>query len=87
VLAILPEDMALDVVGRMLKMEAVQKEVIERVEQTLRSEFMSNLSQTRRRDAHEVMAEIFNNFDRQTETALSPRWKRKTANPPSGSRR
>ena len=35
VLAILPEDMALDVVGRMLKMEAVQKEVIERVEQTL----------------------------------------------------
>src|SRR5215471_4113460 len=68
VLAILPEDMALDVVARMLKMEAVQKEVIERVEQTLRIEFMSNLSQTRRRDAHEVMAEIFNNFDRQTET-------------------
>jgi flagellar motor switch protein FliG len=68
VLAILPEDLSLDVVGRMLKMEAVQKEVIERVEQTLRLEFMSNLSQTRRRDAHEVMAEIFNNFDRQTET-------------------
>jgi flagellar motor switch protein FliG len=68
VLAILPEDIALDVVNRMLKMEAVQKEVIERVEQTLRTEFMSNLSQTRRRDAHEVMAEIFNNFDRQTET-------------------
>src|SRR4030081_262577 len=68
VLAILPEDLALDVIGRMLRMEAVQKEVIERVEQTLRTEFMSNLSQTRRRDAHEVMAEIFNNFDRQTET-------------------
>src|SRR5260221_13030699 len=29
---------------------------------------MSSLSHTRRRDAHEVMAEIFNNFDRQTET-------------------
>src|SRR6187401_1414475 len=68
VLAILPEEFSLDVVNRMLKMEAVQKEVIERVEQTLRTEFMSNLSQTRRRDAHEVMAEIFNNFDRQTET-------------------
>ena len=68
VLAILPEDIALDVVNRMLKMETVQKEVLERVEQTLRTEFMSNLSQTRRRDAHEVMAEIFNNFDRQTET-------------------
>jgi flagellar motor switch protein FliG len=68
VLAILPEDFSLEVVNRMLKMEAVQKEVIERVENTLRTEFMSNLSQTRRRDAHEVMAEIFNGFDRQTET-------------------
>jgi flagellar motor switch protein FliG len=68
VLGILPEELALDVVNRMLRMEAVQKEVLERVENTLRTEFMSNLSQTRRRDAHEVMAEIFNNFDRQTET-------------------
>jgi flagellar motor switch protein FliG len=68
VLAILPEESALDVVTRMLRMEAVQKDVLERVENTLRTEFMSNLSQTRRRDAHEVMAEIFNNFDRQTET-------------------
>jgi flagellar motor switch protein FliG len=68
VLAILPGDFSLDVVNRMLRMEAVQKEVIERVEQTLRTEFMSSLSQTRRRDAHELMAEIFNSFDRQTET-------------------
>ena len=68
VLAILPEELALDVVMRMLKMEAVQKEVIERLENTLRTEFMSSLSQTRRRDAHETMAEIFNSFDRQTET-------------------
>src|SRR5262245_42938262 len=68
VLAILTEDLALDVVTRMLKMEAVQKEVIERVENTLRTEFMSSISQTRRRDAEEVMAEIFNNYDRQTET-------------------
>jgi flagellar motor switch protein FliG len=52
----------------MLRMESVQKEVIERVEATLRTEFMSSISQTRRRDAHELMAEIFNNFDRQTET-------------------
>ena len=68
VMSILPGDLALDVVNRMLRMESVQKDVIERLEQTLRTEFMSNLSQTRRRDAHEVMAEIFNNFDRQTET-------------------
>src|ERR1041384_3004732 len=68
VLAILPEELALDVVARMLKMEAVQKDVIERLETTLRTAFMSNLSQTRRRAGHEVMAEIFNNLDRQTET-------------------
>ncbi len=68
VLSILPEDIALDVVNRMLRLEAIQKEVIDRVEQTLRTEFMSNISKTRRRDSHEVMAEIFNNFDRQTET-------------------
>jgi flagellar motor switch protein FliG len=68
VLTILPEDFARDVVNRMLRMESVQKEVLERVEATLRTEFMSSISQTRRRDAHELMAEIFNNFDRQTET-------------------
>ncbi|CAL8971185.1 MULTISPECIES: flagellar motor switch protein FliG [Rhodoplanes] len=68
VLGILPEEVGMDVVNRMLRMEAVQKEVIERIEQTLRTEFMSSLSQTRRRDAHELMAEVFNNFDRQTET-------------------
>jgi flagellar motor switch protein FliG len=68
VLGIMPEEFALDVVNRMLRMESVQKDVLERVEQTLRTEFMSSLSQTQRRDAHEMMAEIFNSFDRQTET-------------------
>jgi len=68
VLSILPEDLSLDVINRMLRLESIQKEVIDRVEQTLRTEFMSNISKSRRRDSHEVMAEIFNNFDRQTET-------------------
>jgi flagellar motor switch protein FliG len=68
ILSIIPEALALDVVNRMLKMEAVQKGVVEHIEQTLRKEFMSSLSRTRRRDAHELMAEIFNGFDRQTET-------------------
>ncbi|WP_020184307.1 flagellar motor switch protein FliG [Methylopila sp. 73B] len=68
VLSILPEDFALDVVKRMLAMENVQKDILERVEQTLRAELMSNLSQTSRRDPHEQVAEIFNSFDRQTET-------------------
>lgn len=67
VLGCLPEDFALEVINRMLRMEAVQKEILEKVEQTLRAEFMSNLSRTNRRDSHKMMADIFNNFDRQTE--------------------
>lgn len=68
VLAMLPESFAMEVVTRMLRMEAVQKEVLDDVERTLRTEFMSNLARTNRRDAHEMMAEIFNNFDRNTES-------------------
>ncbi len=67
VLPHLPEEFALEVITRMLRMESVQKEILDKVEQTLRAEFMSNLSRTNRRDSHELMAEIFNNFDRQTE--------------------
>jgi flagellar motor switch protein FliG len=67
VLALLPENFALEVVMRMLRMEAVQKEVLDDVERTLRTEFMSNLARTTRRDPHEAMAEIFNSFDRNTE--------------------
>ncbi|CAN0439354.1 unnamed protein product [Discosporangium mesarthrocarpum] len=51
----------------MLRMEVVQKEILDGVEKTLRSEFMSNLARTNRRDAHEMMAEIFNNLDRSNE--------------------
>ncbi len=68
VLGILPDDFAMDIVQRMLKMEAVSKDVLERIEETLRNEFISNLSMSSRRDSHEQMAEIFNAFDRQTET-------------------
>jgi flagellar motor switch protein FliG len=67
VLAVLPEDLAVEVVQRMLALEPVQKDVLEKIESTLRTEFMSTLSTTKRRDSHEQMAEIFNSFDRQTE--------------------
>lgn len=68
VLTELPEDIAMDVITRMLSMESVKKEVLDGIEKTLRVEFMSNLAKTQRRDSHEMMAEIFNNFDRNTET-------------------
>jgi flagellar motor switch protein FliG len=68
VLSMLPEDFAIDAVQRMLRMENVQKEALDHIEQTLRSEFVATLSQTQRKDPHETMAVIFNSFDRQTET-------------------
>jgi flagellar motor switch protein FliG len=77
VLTLLPEAFAMEVVMRMLRMESVQKDVLDGVERTLRAEFMSNLARSTRRDAHEMMADIFNSLDRQAEarflTALDER--------------
>ncbi len=77
VLTLLPEPFAMEVIMRMLRMESVQKEVLDDVERTLRNEFMSNLARTNRRDSHELMADIFNFLDRSMEsrylTALEER--------------
>lgn len=67
VLSVMPEELAMEVISRMLTMEAVKKEVLDGIEKTLRLEFMSNVAKTQRRDSYQLMAEIFNNFDRNTE--------------------
>jgi flagellar motor switch protein FliG len=68
VLILLPDTFAMEVVMRMLRMEFVQKDVLERVERILRAEFMSNLTRASHQDPHARMAEIFNNLDRKAET-------------------
>ena len=68
VLGTLPENFAMEVIIRMLSMEAVSKEILDHVEKTLRTEFMTNLARTARQDSHEMMADIFNTLDRNTET-------------------
>jgi len=68
VLTELPEEFGIECVNRMLRMEPVQRDILDKIEATLRNEFMSNLARTSKRDSHEMMAEIFNNFDRQTES-------------------
>jgi flagellar motor switch protein FliG len=77
VLASLPDEFAMEVVTRMLRMEPVQKDILDDVEKTLRTEFMSNLARTNKNDSHELMAEIFNHLDRTAEArfldALSKR--------------
>jgi len=67
VLSLLPEDFSLDVMTRMLRMDSIQKDVLQRIEQTLRSEFVSNLARGSRRDSYEQMADIFNHLDRRIE--------------------
>jgi len=79
VLSQLPESFAMEVITRMLRMEPVQKDVLEDIERTLKNEFMTNLARTNKRDPHESMAEIFNSLDRASEakfmTALEERSK------------
>jgi flagellar motor switch protein FliG len=70
VLGALPRDFAIDVIQRMLKMEQVQKDIINEIENTLKNEFVNNLSRAQRRDPHEAMAEVFNAFDRSTEEGI-----------------
>ena len=72
VIAALPENFAMEVIMRMLRMESVQKEVLDNVEQTLRKEFMANLARSTRRDSHELMADIFNSLDRNAENRFMP---------------
>jgi flagellar motor switch protein FliG len=67
VLMNLPEELSVEVMMRMISMEAVKKDVMDGIEKTLRMEFMSNLAKRQTRDSHEMIAEIFNNFDRNAE--------------------
>ena len=77
VLSVLPDEFAMEVINRMLKMEPVQKDILDKVESTLRVEFMNNLARTSRKDSHETIADIFNYLDRASEarflTALEDR--------------
>lgn len=70
VMASLPESLSLEVVNRMLDMDAVQKEVVDEVEETLRREFISTISKSDGKDSHEAVAEIIGGLDRSTENRL-----------------
>ena len=69
VLGALPEDFALECVMRMLRMEPVQKDILEKVERTLRTEFMSatrlQLARTRQQPSQQLTADstLFYDFN------------------------
>ena len=68
VLGVLPEEFALEVIQRMITIEPVKKEVLGGIEKALQAEFVSNLAVTKKQDSFETIANIFNNFDRSTES-------------------
>ncbi len=68
VLGNLPDSFAFEIISRILSMGTVKKEVLERVERILRAEFISSVGKTQKYDSFEMLAEIFNNFDRNSES-------------------
>jgi len=79
VLMNLPEELSIEVIMRMISMESVKKDVMDGIEKTLRMEFMSNLAKRASRDSHELLAEIFNNFDRNAETKFMGKLEERSA--------
>lgn len=67
VIGALPALLGEEVVNRLLTLGPVQKEVLDQIELTLRTEFMASISRGADRDPFEAVAEIFNHFDRSTE--------------------
>ena len=70
VFPLLPQPLAMDIIMRILKMEVVQRDILEDIERTLKTEFMSNLAKSHQRDPYEHIAEVFNSFDRATESVF-----------------
>jgi len=70
VLSYLPEAMADDVVMRLLRLDTVRREVLEEIESSLHKEFISTLGRSLKKDPYEMVAEVFNNLDRASETRL-----------------
>lgn len=64
---LLPAALAQDVMVRVLRLDLISKEILTDLGKTLRTQFMSNVSKTNRRDAHQVVADIFNLFDLDSE--------------------
>lgn len=67
VLSNLPDAFAFEIIVRILNIGNVQKEVLEKVEKTLRAEFISSIGKSQKQDSFEMIADIFTNLDRNNE--------------------
>ena len=70
IVSLLPQKVATNVIMRILKTEGIQKDAIQKVEDTLRTEFVTTTSAGSMKDSHACVAEIFNRMERRVETRL-----------------
>ena len=68
VLSHLPDSFAFEVITRILNIGNVKTEILEKVEKILRVEFISSIGRTQEYDSFEMIAEIFNSLDRNSES-------------------
>lgn len=66
VLPLLPKPLMMDVVQRMIRMEAIPNEIYSDIEETLKNEFLVSAAQASSSDPHERMADVFNRVDQET---------------------
>lgn len=64
VLALLPKNSVDEIVLRMVRMDSIQKGVLQDIEQTLQKEFITNLSRSYERDSSQIVAEILNRAEK-----------------------
>ena len=67
IFALFPDELAMDIMNRTIRMETVGRDVLNNIEKTLKSEFIANFARQDKKDPHERLAEVFNFFDRPTE--------------------
>lgn len=68
ILSHLPDSFAFEVITRILTLGNIKTEILERVEKILRVEFISSIGKTQEYDSFEMIAEIFNSLDRNSES-------------------
>ncbi len=67
ILQMLPRDLSINIMMRTLNMGAIQEDIMKDIEGTLEKEFMNTIDSSSNKDPHQIVAEIFNSFERSTE--------------------
>jgi flagellar motor switch protein FliG len=64
VLRLLPEALTAEIAVRLVRMDSIQRNVLTDIEDTLKREFMTNLTRSHERDSSSIVADMLNRCDR-----------------------